>query len=321
MAEQQEKRYADVASIVLCNDGITAWYTDEYKKRYACWQLVRGDALNDIAQNLKFFDELDKQADKLKVVMLNIECHGEDIIVPDKQIYLLNDSNPMFINNVKMYLRELKKFLLKHKHIKLYINHDVCYGARAYVVKNKNGYKIGDLFEDYKTELDGVLDRVAVAGFQKDVLTQTIPANNQEGIKRFNRAAGNGYLNLIVTDDDFKRLYKVIRLLTMKIAKEQGIKFSKDQQEVVWKEMFIYLFLPKILETSRKNNARKYYYFDKDGNLKKFDKNSEKAKAMKNEFLGIKKQKTQKLNKPLSLEEVVGVYMQKYKEWQSIFNS
>ena len=64
------------------------------------------------------------------------------------------------------------------------------------------------------------------------------------------------------------------------------------------------LLTKSLQQASRAKNFRQYYHFDDKGNLVKFDKNSEKAKAMKNAFLGITKQKAQKLNKPLSLVDI-----------------
>ena len=309
MSENKEKQCADVANIVIQNNGLKAPYEDAYKNRYACWQTVKKDQLEDIAQNLKFFDELEKKADELKVIKLNIECHGVDAIMPGKKTYLLDNPSPMFINNVKIYLRELKKFLLKHKHIKLCINNNICFGASTYFVKHGKGYKVGDLFEDYKTELDGVLDRVAVVGFKKRILIQNFASFASQNVhtKHFSSDVRNGFLNLINVDKDVRRLYKIIRLLTLRVAKEKGFTIPKEDREGFFQDVFIRVLLPQILKASVLNNERKYYYFDKDGKMQKFDKDTKKAKAMKNEFLGIKKQKSPSFSSPVSLEEVVNL--------------
>ena len=309
MSEKKEKQCAGVAKIVIQNSALEFKYKDAHKNRYACWHMVEEDQLEDIAQNVKFFDELEKKADELKVIKLNIECHGMDAIMPGKKTYLLGNPSPMFINNVKIYLRELKKFLLKHKHIKLYINNDICFGASAYFVEHGKGYKVGDLFEDYKTELDGVLDRVVICGFKKKILVQSFAPFASQDIhtKHFSNGVLNGFLNLINVNEDARRLYKIISLLALKVAKEKGVKIPKKGQDVLFQDIFIRVLLPQILEASKLNNERKYYYFDKDGKMQKFDKDTKKAKAMKNEFLGIKKQKSPSRSSPMSLEEIVNL--------------
>ena len=234
-----------------------------------------------------------------------------DAIMPGKKTYLLGNPSPMFINNVKIYLRELKKFLLKHKHIKLYINNNICYGASAYFVEHGKGYKVGDLFEDYKTELDGVLDRVVICSFKKKILVQESITFASQDIrtKHFSNGVRNGFLNLVNVDKDVRRLYKIIRLLALKVAKEKGVTISKEAQEGIFQDIFIHVLSPQALEASKLNNERKYYYFDKDGKMQKFDKDTKKAKAMKNEFLGIKKQKSPGFSSPVSLEEIVNLYI------------
>ena len=104
-------------------------------------------------------------------------------------------------------------------------------------------------------------------------------------------------------------------MLTLKVAKEKGVTIPKEDREGLSQDVFTHLLLPQILEASKLNDERKYYYFDKDGKLQKFDKDTNKAKVMKNEFLGIKKE-PQNTNKPLSLEELVEVYVQLYEECQ-----
>ena len=58
MAEKKEKQCADVAKIVIQDSDFKVPYKDAYKNRYACWQTVKKDQLEDIAQNFKFFDKI-----------------------------------------------------------------------------------------------------------------------------------------------------------------------------------------------------------------------------------------------------------------------
>ena len=317
MIKKAPNHRENVAKIVLSNKDINSLYPAEYTKTFACYQQVKKDDLQDIAKNLKIFDELEKNADKLKVIVLDIEWHGLTAKAPGKKTYLLYKGHPMFLNNIKMYCRELKHFLLKHKHIKLYINNDICYGARSYVTKDKKGYKIGDLFEDYKTELDGVLDRVAMSGFTDHSLSKTTVFDGiykSVAMKRYSQEIANGYFNLIECDDGNRKLYEAIRLLEKRAAKEKGLNIPEEAHEMSAKNIFLYLYLSKILEDSKNSNERKYYYFDKSANLKEFDKDTRKAKAMKNAFLGIKQQKAKNDMLPLSLDELINAYVQEYKK-------
>ena len=205
--------YPDVALIVLKNAANLSndwFYPAEYKNRYSCCQVVSEKQHKNVAENLKIFEELEKKAKDLKVINLNINCHGTKATLPGTKKYMLYDNNIIYINSIKTYLRELKKFMLKHKHIKLYINNDICYGARIYIQKGKNGYTFGDLFEDYKKELDGVLDRVAVATVKGEAvytMSPNLPNGLDEispGRKRCDYGTKDGHLKLIQSDKIFK---------------------------------------------------------------------------------------------------------------------
>ena len=307
------KSYSDVALIVLkdLQEGPKSLICpDEYTKRYVCCQVVSEKEHQNTEENLKFFNELEKKAKELKVIKLNIMCHGTKSTLPGTNKHMLGEHNLTYINSIKTYLRELRKFMLKHKHIKLYINNDICYGARIYLKKSKDSYTFGDLFEDYKKELNGVLDRVVVAavkGEEAFLMHPGIPNGLDEishGIRRFDAGTSEGFMQLSLFDKNLQKLSVMVSLLAAKYLKENQVEnITQEKIDKLVLTAICCLLAKHLQRASRAKNFRKYYHFDDKGNLIKFDKNSTKAKAMKNEFLGIKTQKAQKLRKPLSLAD------------------
>ena len=142
-----KKSFPDVAFIALKDAASVEeffYYNDNYTNRYAISQVVSGKEHNNIEKNLDFFKELEKKAKDLKVIKLQLLCHGSQVQIPCTRERLLFVETPEYIDSIKAYLKSLKEFLQKHKAVKLYINHDVCNGSRMYY---KNG-KFFDLFHD-----------------------------------------------------------------------------------------------------------------------------------------------------------------------------
>ena len=312
------KPYPDVALIVLKNAEdfhSDLFFPDDYRNRYSCCQVVGEEQHKNIAENLKIFEELERKSDNLKTIKLNIKCHGTDWNAPGTELYTIAGYNPVFIKSIKTYLQELKKFMLKHRHIKLYINNDICYGARIYLKNSKGEY--GDLFEDYKNELNGVLDRVAVATVKGDSVFSMYPGAPNglyeiaNGRRRFDDGTKEDFIKSIAVDDKMKVLYCISWLLLYNYMKEKKVKIpQKDIHKYVFGLMGSIL-LPKLQQASRAKNFREYYHFNSKGEMQLFDENSEKAKAIKNHFLGIKKQKTKKIDKPISLKEYSDIVFSK----------
>ena len=286
-----EKPFPDVAFIALKdaeNLQTDAYYPDNYRNRYAISQVVSGKEHKNIKKNLEFLSELEKKANDLKVIKLQLLCHGSYTQIPGSKERLLLVETPEYIDSIKTYIKSIKEFLQKHKDVKLYINYDVCNGSRMYY---KNG-KFFDLFDDIKKELDGVLDRVVIATV-KDRASKLIGPSAYygldkitDGMKRY-----NGHMEKLVgvTMKNNAEFCKQTDLVAKIVAKDLKCNINNPLVKEITNEIITMILLPEFVKLSRALNHREYYYFDKNNKMQIFDENSEIGKKKKNEFLGLKK--------------------------------
>ena len=327
---QSDKTYPDVALIALCDENteevdmhneedlnneevdVSRNYKDSYKNRYAISHVIIGKENENIEKNLEFFKELDKKANDLKVIKLHLVCHGSYDTVPNSKKRLMSVHNPKYVDSVKAHLKALKKIMLQHKEIKLYISHDSCFGARMYY---KDG-KFFDIFDDIKSELDGVLDRVALATCRNKVLETRAPGRPwglnsiNDGIRR-----SGGVLYLVDAlrrnnkqfEAPIKKLKKIVRGALAHFDRVSGNK-DKNHDDFVRGAVKAYLW-PLYSELSKRLNFRRYYYFDKNNKKRKFANSTKEAQKKKNEFLGLKKRNVPaKTNKETLAENIAWFY-------------
>lgn len=305
-----DQPFPDVAFIALKDMEDTEtniYYPDDYRNRYAISQVVDEKNHKNIKKNLEFFKELEKKANDLKVIKLQILCHGSYAQIPGSKERLLLVETPEYIDSVKAYLKSLKEFLQKHKDVKLYINHDVCNGSRMYY---KNG-KFFDLFDDIKRELDGVLNRVVIATVKDRASKLIAPSVNyglneiSDGMKRYD---GNMNELLHVMLGNNEEFHKMANFVAKMVAKGLKLKIDDPRVKEATNAIITLILFPESVKLSRALNHREYYYFDKNNKMKIFDENSEIGKKKKNEFLGLKKRNTPaKKNKQTLLEMVPGI--------------
>ena len=301
------KPFPDVAFIALKDTEsleTNIYYPDDYRNRYAISQVVDEKNHKNIKKNLEFFKELEKKANDLKVIKLQILCHGSYKQIPGSKERLLLVETPEYIDSVKAYLKSIKEFLQKHKDVKLYINYDVCNGSRMYY---KNG-KFFDLFDDIKRELDGVLDRVVIATVKDRASKLIAPSVNyglneiSDGMKRYDDNMNELLHVMIGNKEEFQELLDFVAKIT---AKDLKLKIDDPIVRDVTNDIATFILFPTFVKLSRALNHREYYHFDKDNKMKIFDEKSEVGKKKKNEFLGLKKQNTPaKKNKQTLLEMV-----------------
>ena len=290
-----DQPFPDVAFIALKDMEDTEtniYYPDDYRNRYAISQVVDEKNHKNIKKNLEFFKELEKKANDLKVIKLQLLCHGSYTQIPGSKERLLLVETPEYIDSIKTYIKSIKEFLQKHKDVKLYINYDVCNGSRMYY---KNG-KFFDLFDDIKRELDGVLDRVVIATVKDRASKRIAPSVNYgldaitDGIKRYDGSMEELTHVMMRNDEKFQQLLDFVAKIT---AKDLKLKIDDPIVRDVTNDIATFILLPTFVKLSRALNHREYYHFDKDNKMKIFDEKSEVGKKKKNEFLGLKKRNVQ----------------------------
>ena len=254
---------------------------------------------------MSFFKELDKKAKDLKVIKFHLVCHGAYDTVPNSKKRLMDPENQKYIDSIKAHLKALKKFMLKNKDVKLYISHDVCCGGRMYL---RNG-KFFDIFDDIKRELDGVLDRVALATCRNKVLETRAPGRPwgltsiNDGIRRCGGV--ECLLGALYHDNKaFRQLFDNLKswfsgALTERVTKGNDLTTSSMEKAL----------RPLCDELSKRLGFRRYYFFDKNNKKRKFANSTKEAQKKKNEFLGLKKRNVPaKTNKETLAENIAWFY-------------
>ena len=300
-----DQPFPDVAFIALKDAEsleTNIYYPDDYRNRYAISQVVDEKNHKNIKKNLEFFKELEKKANDLKVIKLQILCHGSYEQIPGSKERLLKVETPEYIDSIKTYIKSIKEFLQKHKDVKLYINYDVCNSARMYY---KNG-KFFDLFDDIKRELDGVLDRVVIATVKDRASKLIAPSVNyglneiSDGMKRYDGSMEALLHVMIGNNEEFQKMANFVAKM---VAKDLKWKINDPRVKKATNEIITLILFPEFVKLSRALNHREYYHFDKDNKMKIFDEKSEVGKKKKNEFLGLKKRNTPaKKNKQTLIE-------------------